>query len=62
MCSRNITVTKLLIDSGAKLHEEDLNGRQPIHVAAEEGQGDLIIELANGGNYLAGFCNAFNLK
>lgn len=62
MRSRNITVTKLLIDSGAKLHEEDLNGRQPIHVAAEKGQGDLIIELANGGNYLAGFCNAFNLK
>lgn len=62
MRSRNITVTKLLIDIGAKLHEEDLNGRQPIHVAAEKGQGDLIIELANGGNYLAGFCNAFNLK
>ena len=52
MRSRNIAVTKMLIDSGATVYAEDLNGRQPIHVAAEEGQGDLIIELANGGNYL----------
>ena len=52
MHSRNITVTKMLIDRGASVYSEDLNGRQPIHVAAEEGQGDLIIELANGGNSL----------
>ena len=52
MRSRNIAVTKMLIDSGATVCAKDLNGRQPIHVAAEEGQGDLIIELANGGNYL----------
>lgn len=42
-------ITKLLIDSGADVNAQDIEGERPIHYAAAEDAGDLIVLLAKGG-------------
>ena len=42
-------VTKLLLKHGARIDVKDKEGEEPIHVAAAEGRGDLILLLADAG-------------
>ena len=49
MLGGSADVSNLLIEHGADVNAENVEGMSPIHFAAEEDQGDLIVLLAKGG-------------
>ena len=50
MMSGNKDVVELLIDAGADVLANNVEGEQPIHIAAAEDEGDIIVLLAKGGD------------
>ena len=49
MLSGSTEITKMLLEKGADVNAADVEGERPIHYAAAEDSGDLIVLLAKGG-------------
>ena len=49
MLSGSTEITKMLLEKGADVNAADVEGERPIHYAAAEDAGDLIVLLAKGG-------------
>ena len=52
MLGRSEKVTKMLVDHGANIYAKDIEGEGPVHFAAAEDAGDLIVLLAKRGLFL----------